>query len=114
MAFLKSLPVRPVVSRPVYGGREKREIPEFPEKTETGKTGNEAPNRAHQGGIHRAGESWGNRVAGGLAMACLTSPARPFPNSPAPIKGLREISGKQEAGNSRFREVSGNFGDATE
>jgi len=41
MAFLKSLPVRPVVSRPVYGGREKREIPEFPKKAETGKTGNE-------------------------------------------------------------------------
>ncbi|AVR89768.1 hypothetical protein Tharo_2887 [Thauera aromatica K172] len=39
MAFLKTLPVRPVLSRPVYGGREKREIPEFPKRTETGKTG---------------------------------------------------------------------------
>lgn len=43
MAFLKSLPARPVLPRPVNRAREKRESPEFPKKTETGKTGNGAP-----------------------------------------------------------------------
>lgn len=41
MAYLKSLPVPPAVPAPLKGEREKREIPEFPKKTETGKTGNE-------------------------------------------------------------------------
>jgi hypothetical protein len=43
-------------------------------------------------------------------MGCLIASRFPFPKSPAPYRGRREISGKTEGRNFPFREFSGIFG----
>lgn len=96
MAFLKTLPVRPAVPAPLKGWREKREIPEFPKSTETGKTGNETtPPRCRWCAFLRRP---------GRAPAYCASADRPdLPPAYGPLHPLRRLPADQGKSCSAFR-----------
>lgn len=96
MAFLNPLPVPPAVPAPLKGWREKREIPEFPKKTETGKTGNETtPTRCRWCAfLRRPGRASGY---------CASADRPDLPPAYGPLHPLRRLPADQGESCPAFR-----------